>query len=191
MKCWPRCWAWSGNKTEKIPWPPVAYILMNLLGSVWHHAPPSCLLYRYSEMCRVIEFCLCCAQCWREIQGKLYDFGCFHSHSETQLCRSTIVLLWSLSLIKFSAKNFRIWEWAKKTQKVDNCQLSSFFISSSWHFQEDLLFLWDSCHESTSQLGWDTVRGRRRDCLRVWTLKSDSCVTFSRELTSLYLFPHL
>lgn len=50
-------------------------------------------------------------------------------------------------------------------------------------FQENLFFLWGSCHESTSPLGWKILRGKREYCLRV----SNSCVTFSKELTSLSL----
>ena len=73
---------------------------------------------------------------------------------------------------------------AKNIQNVGNhCPCLLFLLFDYDTFQENLFFLWGSCHESTSQLGWNILRGKRGYCLRV----SNSCVTFSKELTSLSL----
>ena len=73
---------------------------------------------------------------------------------------------------------------AKNIQNVGNhCPCLLFVLFDYDTFQENLFFLWGSCHESTSQLGWNILRGKRGYCLRV----SNSCVTFSKELTSLSL----
>lgn len=97
-------------------------------------------------------------------------------------------LLWSLSPIKFSA-NILEFENGPRIYKTLGITVLAHFLYSftMTFFQENLLFLWASHHESTSQLGWHILRGKREYCLRVWIFKSNSCVTFSGELTSLYL----
>ena len=73
---------------------------------------------------------------------------------------------------------------AKNIWNVGNhCPCLLFVLFDYDTFQENLFFLWGSCHESTSQLGWNILTGKREYCLRV----SNSCVTFSKELTSLSL----
>ena len=133
------------------------------------------------------EFCLCVHRAEERSEESSLILDTFIS-----TMRHSSAIGWLFALISQShqifCQYFRIWEWTKNIQNVGNdCPSPLFILLYHDIFQENLLFLWASHHESTSQLGWRILRGKREYCLRVWIFKSNSCVTFSGELTSLYL----
>ena len=179
-------WAHTGNETEKNPLTSCSLYSDELPGKGLTPGPPSTgLIHRDLAMCRSKKSS---AYVVHSAEGQSKESpmisGSFWEHCVTQLCHRMMVLLWSLTPIEFSARDFRIWEWTEDIHKVENHCASFLSLSLltplSWHFQENLLFLGGLRHQSLSQFGWVFLRGKSECCLRIWTLKSNSYVTFSQ-----------
>lgn len=185
-----RYWACSSNSTEKNSLTSCSLYSYELVGKcLTSVSPSSCLIHRDLEPCRSVKssaYVVHRAEERSEESSLILDT--FISTMRHSSATGYDCLLWSLSPIKFSA-NILEFENGPRIYKTLGITVLAHFLYSftMTFFQENLLFLWASHHESTSQLGWHILRGRREYCLRVWIFKSNSCVTFSGELTSLYL----